>query len=89
MGEMRDLASTITQQFEALVEHVAARFLSGGALPPGHSSEAQARAVAAWGKHGLVEIVVLSGFYQMFAAINQGFDIRHGGHFDTALAPSS
>jgi len=23
----------------------------------------------------LVEIVVLSGFYQMFAAINQGFDI--------------
>jgi hypothetical protein len=24
----------------------------------------------------LVEIVVLSGFYQMFAAINQGFDIR-------------
>jgi len=36
----------------------------------------QAQAVAAWGKHGLVEIVVLSGFYQMFAAINQGFDIR-------------
>jgi len=28
------------------------------------------------GKHGLVEIVVLSGFYQMFAAINQGFDIK-------------
>jgi hypothetical protein len=23
----------------------------------------------------LVEIVVVSGFYQMFAAINQGFDI--------------
>lgn len=38
----------------------------------------QAQAAAAWGKHGLVEIVVLSGFYQMFAAINQGFDIRHG-----------
>jgi 4-carboxymuconolactone decarboxylase len=35
----------------------------------------QTRAVAAWGKHGLVEIVVLSGFYQMFAAINQGFGI--------------
>ena len=28
-----------------------------------------------WGKDGLVEIVVVSGFYQMFAAINQGFDI--------------
>jgi 4-carboxymuconolactone decarboxylase len=36
----------------------------------------QAQAAALWGKHGLVEIVVLSGFYQMFAAINQGFDIR-------------
>jgi 4-carboxymuconolactone decarboxylase len=37
--------------------------------------ELEARAAAEWGKHGLVEIVVLSGFYQMFAAINQGFDI--------------
>jgi 4-carboxymuconolactone decarboxylase len=36
----------------------------------------QGEAVAQWGKHGLVEIVVLSGFYQMFAAINQGFDIK-------------
>jgi 4-carboxymuconolactone decarboxylase len=36
----------------------------------------QAQAVAQWGKPGLVEIVVLSGFYQMFAAINQGFDVR-------------
>ena len=36
----------------------------------------QAQAAAEWGKHGLVEIVVLSGFYQMFAAINQGFDVQ-------------
>jgi 4-carboxymuconolactone decarboxylase len=36
----------------------------------------QAHAVARWGVEGLVEIVVVSGFYQMFAAINQGFDIR-------------
>ncbi len=36
----------------------------------------QARAAAEWGKVGLVEIVVISGFYQMFAAINQGFDIQ-------------
>jgi len=35
----------------------------------------QAQAVAQWGTQGLVEIVVLSGFYQMFAAINQGFGI--------------
>src|SRR4030088_108329 len=41
--------------------------------------ELQAQAAAQWGKHGLVEIVVLSGFYQMFAAINQGFDIRPPG----------
>jgi 4-carboxymuconolactone decarboxylase len=40
----------------------------------------QARAAGEWGKRGLVEIVVLSGFYQMFAAINQGFDIKHGDH---------
>jgi 4-carboxymuconolactone decarboxylase len=36
----------------------------------------QAHAVARWGVEGLVEIVVVSGFYQMFAAINQGFDIK-------------
>lgn len=36
----------------------------------------QQRAAGAFGKEGLVEIVVLSGFYQMFAAINQGFDIK-------------
>jgi 4-carboxymuconolactone decarboxylase len=36
----------------------------------------QGRAAAQWGAEGLVEIVVVSGFYQMFAAINQGFDIR-------------
>lgn len=36
----------------------------------------QGRAITQWGAEGLVEIVVLSGFYQMFAAINQGFDIR-------------
>jgi len=40
------------------------------------ADDLQTQAVAQWGKPGLVEIVVLSGFYQMFAAINQGFDIR-------------
>jgi len=35
----------------------------------------QARAVAEWGREGLGEIVVVSGFYQMFAAINQGFAV--------------
>jgi 4-carboxymuconolactone decarboxylase len=36
----------------------------------------QARAVTEWGPEALVEIVVVSGFYQMFAAINQGFAIK-------------
>jgi 4-carboxymuconolactone decarboxylase len=39
----------------------------------------QVQAVAEWGNDGLVEIVVVSGFYQMFAAINQGFDIQPPG----------
>ena len=39
-------------------------------------ADLQAHAAAQWGVEGLVEIVVLSGFYQMFAAINQGFDIK-------------
>ena len=47
-------------------------------LVPGGLVELAARAAALWGKPGLVEIVVLSGFYQMFAAVNQGFDIRPG-----------
>jgi 4-carboxymuconolactone decarboxylase len=28
-----------------------------------------------WGIEGLVELVVLSGFYQMFSAINEGFNV--------------
>jgi 4-carboxymuconolactone decarboxylase len=35
----------------------------------------QAQAATKWGTDGLVEIVMVSGFYQMFAAINQGFNI--------------
>jgi len=35
----------------------------------------QQAAIAKFGLEGFVEIVVLSGFYQMFSAINQGFDV--------------
>jgi 4-carboxymuconolactone decarboxylase len=35
----------------------------------------QADAIASHGLLGFVEMVVLSGFYQMFSAINQGFDV--------------
>jgi 4-carboxymuconolactone decarboxylase len=36
---------------------------------------AQDKAVALFGREGLIELVVLSGVYQMFAAINQGFAV--------------
>lgn len=39
------------------------------------SDDLQARAAAEWEREGLVEIVAVSGFYQMFATINQGFAI--------------
>lgn len=35
----------------------------------------QADAISEYGMCGFIEIVVLSGFYQMFSAINQGFAI--------------
>ena len=56
----------------ALAHEILQRTMAWQVVP----NDLQAQAVAAWGKHGLIEIVVLSGFYQMFAAINQGFDIR-------------
>lgn len=66
--------ATLPQPY-ALVHEILDKTLAWQVVP----DELQAQAVAQWGKHGLVEIVVLSGFYQMFAAINQGFDIRPPG----------
>jgi 4-carboxymuconolactone decarboxylase len=54
-----------------LLREILTRTLAWQPLP----EALQAQAAAEWGKDGLVEIVVVSGFYQMFAAINQGFDI--------------
>jgi 4-carboxymuconolactone decarboxylase len=59
----------------ALLHAILARTMAWQSVP----DELQARAAAEWGTEGLVEIVVLSGFYQMFAAINQGFDIKPPG----------
>jgi 4-carboxymuconolactone decarboxylase len=56
----------------ALLRAILARTMPWQAVP----DDLQAQAVAEWGAEGLVEIVVLSGFYQMFAAINQGFSIK-------------
>jgi 4-carboxymuconolactone decarboxylase len=66
-----DRAATLPQPY-ALAHAILAKTMAWQAVP----DDLQAQAVASWGKRGLVEIVVLSGFYQMFAAINQGFDIR-------------
>src|SRR5215831_13369520 len=56
----------------ALLHAILAKTMAWQIVP----DDLQVQAVTQWGKRGLVEIVVLSGFYQMFAAINQGFDIR-------------
>jgi len=56
----------------SLLHAILARTMAWEPIP----DNLQARAVAEWGAQGLVEIVVLSGFYQMFAAINQGFEIK-------------
>jgi 4-carboxymuconolactone decarboxylase len=59
----------------ALLSAILAKTMAWQPVP----DDLQARAAAQWGAEGLVEIVVVSGFYQMFAAINQGFDIRPPG----------
>ena len=55
----------------ATAEPVVAAALAWQNIP----EAAQDRAIALFGREGLVELVVLSGFYQMFAAINQGFAV--------------
>jgi len=55
----------------ALLNEVLAKTMIWQPLP----DELQARVAAEWGVEGLVEVVVVSGFYQMFATINQGFGI--------------
>jgi 4-carboxymuconolactone decarboxylase len=60
----------------ALVQSILTKTTAWQVVP----DDLQQRAAGQWGKRGLVEIVVLSGFYQMFSAINQGFDIKRGDH---------
>lgn len=54
-----------------LVAKVLRTTLSWQNLP----QELQDRCIREYGVEGFVEIVVLSGFYQMFAAINEGFGV--------------
>ncbi len=61
-----------TQEPYVLLGAILAKTMAWQPVP----DDLQASAAAQWGVKGLVEIVVVSGFYQMFAAINQGFDIQ-------------
>jgi 4-carboxymuconolactone decarboxylase len=67
-----DGSSAILPHPYGLLRDILANTMAWRAVP----DALQIQAAAEWGKEGLVEIVVLSGFYQMFAAINQGFDIH-------------
>jgi len=67
-----DRSSAILPHPYGLLRDILANTMAWRAVP----DALQVQAAAEWGKEGLVEIVVLSGFYQMFAAINQGFDIH-------------
>ncbi|MDC7789340.1 carboxymuconolactone decarboxylase family protein [Rhodoplanes sp. TEM] len=59
-----------------MVHAVLAKTLAWQEVP----DDLQATAANTFRPEGLVEIVVLSGFYQMFAAINQGFGIGAPPH---------
>lgn len=55
--------------------HVAAEILNPTLIWKNIPTEIQDKAINTYGIYGFIEIVVLSGFYQMFSAINQGFDV--------------
>lgn len=54
---------------------IAAQVLEATLVWQNIPEKAQSAAINNFGMYGFIEIVVLSGFYQMFSAINQGFDI--------------
>lgn len=55
---------------------LAAQVLSATLIWQNIPEQVQTDAIRSYGIEGFIEIIVLSGFYQMFSAINQGFDIR-------------
>jgi len=54
-----------------LIARVLAATLNWKNIP----ADVQQQGIRQFGVEGFIEIVVLSGLYQMFAAINQGFDV--------------
>jgi 4-carboxymuconolactone decarboxylase len=66
--------------------HVAAQVLQSSLIWQNIPDQVQADATAEYGLPGFIEIVVLSGFYQMFSAINQGFDVSRSGNTRAPLS---
>lgn len=54
---------------------MAAQVLKSALVWKNIPGQVQAKAIETFGIYGFVEIIVLSGFYQMFSAINAGFDV--------------
>ena len=65
-----DVSAVATAPYD-VVAQVLASTLSWQNIP----QRVQDEAIKALGVKGFVELVVLSGFYQMFSAINQGFHV--------------
>lgn len=63
-----------SQEFPAPYD-LAAEILNATLIWGNIPDQAQTKAIKTYGMYGYIEIIVLSGFYQMFSAINQGFDI--------------
>jgi 4-carboxymuconolactone decarboxylase len=65
----------IKNQKFAAPYHLAAKILNATLIWKNIPSDVQTDGIKTFGMEGFVEIVVLSGFYQMFSAINQGFNV--------------
>jgi 4-carboxymuconolactone decarboxylase len=66
-----ELDSSFSEPYQLIAELLTAT-LKWKNIP----EQVQDNVIKTYGVEGLIEVVVLSGFYQMFSAINQGFDIR-------------
>ncbi len=65
----------ISNQVYPAPYHLAAQVLDAALCWKNIPDRVQTDAINAYGMEGYVELVVLAGFYQMFSAINQGFNI--------------
>ncbi len=72
MIKINDIAGNYPQPY-ALAAQVLASTLVWQNIP----EQVQKESIRQFSLEGFIEIVVLSGFYQMFSAINQGFDIKN------------